>query len=320
MKRKVFESLIDRYRQNKASANERRLIDHWYAELDKEDMPQYHVDENQIWGKIHRQIGNTPTKKMAFQKMLYWSGAVAACLLLCLSVLFWSRENDHAQSRKEVLLKPGFRIFETGVAQRKRVQLADGSTVILNARTKLKLDTVSFDRKDRIVELLAGEAFFDVKKDSTKAFIVNAQQIQTRVLGTSFTVKNYAGLDDISVSVFTGKVQVSANSNPLGVLTRGEQIRYARNSTTSKRENFDLLTRNSWIEGRVYLKQSSFAELALAVRNIYGVELDAADNLISRQLYSMPLSKQLSWSATLESIQAIHHNKSRKEGNKVLIY
>ncbi|MDR3009639.1 MAG: FecR domain-containing protein [Sphingobacterium sp.] len=320
MKRRIFESLIERYRQNKASANERRLIDHWYAELDKEDIPKYHVDENQIWGKIHRQIGNTPTNKMTVQKMLYWSGAVAACLLLCLSVLFWSRESDQALSRKEISLKPGFRIFETGVAQRKRVQLADGSTVILNARTKLKLDTVSFDRKDRIVELLAGEAFFDVKKDSTKAFIVNAQQIQTRVLGTSFTVKNYAELDDISVSVFTGKVQVSANSNPLGVLTRGEQIRYARNSTTSRRENFDLLTRNSWIEGRVYLKQSSFAELALAVRNIYGVELEAADSLISQQFYSMPLSRQLSWSATLESIQAIHHNKSRKEGNKVLIY
>ena len=321
MKRRIFESLIDRYRQNKASTSERRLIDRWYAELDAEDVPKYNVDENQLWGRIQRQIGNTSPRKIYDRKMLYrWTAAVAACLLICLSGLFWNREDDRALSRKEVLLKPGYRIFETGVAQRKRVQLSDGSTVILNARTKLKLDTVSFGQKDRIVELLAGEAFFDVKKDSTKAFIVNAQHIHTKVLGTSFTIKNYAELDDISVSVFTGKVQVTANNNPLGVLTRGEQIRYARNNNESRKENFDLLTRNSWIEGRVYLKQSNFAELALAVRNIYDVDLEAADTRISQQLYSMPISRQLSWSATLESIQAIHHNKSRKEGNKVLIY
>jgi ferric-dicitrate binding protein FerR (iron transport regulator) len=64
-------------------------------------------------------------------------------------------------------------------------------------------------------------------------------------------VKNYAELDDISVSVFTGKVEVAANRNLLGILERGDQIRYSKNSNKSQLENFDLLTRNSWIEGRI---------------------------------------------------------------------
>ncbi|MGJ1438040.1 FecR family protein [Sphingobacterium siyangense] len=320
MKRRIFESLIDRYRQNKASASERTLIDRWYAELDGEDVPDYKVDESQLWERIHRQIGNSSRRNVPVRKMLYWSVAAAACVLLCLGVLFWGVKGDHTVLRKQAMLKPGYRVFETGIAQRKRVQLADGSTVILNARTKLKLDTVSFDRKDRMVELLAGEAFFDVKKDATKAFIVKARDIQTKVLGTSFTVKNYAELDDISVSVFTGKVEVAVNRNLLGILERGDQIRYSKNSNKSQLENFDLLTRNSWIEGRVYLKQSTFAEMAIAIKNIYGKDLEAADIQISQQHYSMPISRQLSWAATLESIKAIHHNKSRKEGNKVLIY
>ena len=319
MKRRIFELLIDRYRQNKASISERRLIDHWYAGLDSEKVPDDKVDEIQLWERIQRQIGNTSTRRVPIQKMLYWAGAVAACLLLCLSVLFW-KTASHEVARKEAFLQPEYRIFETGVAQRKKVQLADGSTVILNARSKLKVDTVSFGRKDRVVELLIGEAFFDVKKDSTKAFIVKAQQLETTVLGTSFTVKNYTELDDISVSVFTGKVQISGNGGRIGILERGDQIRYFKNSNASRQENFDLMTRNSWIEGRVYLKQSTFAELAVAVRNIYDVDLKAANTPISQQLYSMPLSRQLSWPATLESIKAIHHNKSRKEGNKVLIY
>lgn len=320
MKRRIFESLLYRYQQNKASQAERELIDRWYETLDQEQIPQAKIDEIRLWNRIQQHIGSTAPQKSAVRKISYWSGAVAASLLLCLGILFWKKQQDVNFSGKVVHLKPGYRIFETGASQRKRVLLADGSTVVMNAYSKIKLDTVSYDRRDRVVELLAGEAFFEVKKDSTKAFIVNAKQIQTRVLGTSFTVKNYAQLDDISVSVFTGKVQVKANNNLLGVLTRGEEIRYTKNSQHSKQHAFDLTIRNSWIEGRVYLKQSSFAELALAVKNIYDVDLKTDDQRIAQQRYTMPISKQLSWSATLESIQAIHHNKSRKEGGIVHIY
>lgn len=320
MKRRIFESLIYRYQQNKANKAERSMIDRWYDTLDQEELPVEEIDEVRLWNSIQQRIGGTVPKKSAVRKISYWSGAVAASLLLCFGILFWKKQQELNLIAKETQFKPGYRIFETGASQRKRVLLADGSTVVMNAYSKIKLDTVSYDRRDRVVELLAGEAFFEVKKDSAKAFIVHAQQVQTKVLGTSFTVKNYAELDDISVSVFTGKVQVTANNDPLGVLTRGEQIRYKKNNHHSNQEAFDLTTRNSWIEGRVYLKQSSFAELALAVKNIYDVDIKADDERIAQQRYSMPISKQLSWAATLESIKAIHHNKSRKEGGIVHIY
>lgn len=320
MKRRIFESLIYRYQQNKATKAERMLVDRWYETLDREEIPESVIDEVQLWTKIQQQIENTTPQKSSIRKMVYWIGSVAATLLFCLGILFWENQTTLDTVKQEVNEIPGYRIFETGVAQRKKVLLADGSTIILNARSKIKLDTVSYDRKDRVVELLAGEAFFEVKKDSTKAFIVNIQQVQTKVLGTSFTVKNYRESDEISVSVFTGKVQVAADNKSLGTLERGGQIRYTKNNHSIKQETFDLTIRNSWIEGKIYLKQSSFAELALAVKNIYNVDLKAGDDQIARQRYSMPISKQLSWSATLESIKAVHHNKSRKEGSTVHIY
>jgi len=297
VKRRIFESLIYRYQQNKATKAERMLVDRWYETLDREEIPERVIDEVQLWTKIQQQIENTTPQKSSIRKMVYWIGSVAATLLFCLGILFWENQTALDTVKQEVNVKPGYRIFETGVAQRKKVLLADGSTIILNARSKVKLDTVSYDRKDRVVELLAGEAFFEVKKDSTKAFIVNTQQVQTKVLGTSFTVKNYRESDEISVSVFTGKVQVAADNKSLGTLERGGQIRYTKNNHSIKQETFDL-----------------------TIRNMYNVDLKAGDDQIARQRYSMPISKQLSWSATLESIKAVHHNKSRKEGSTVHIY
>lgn len=320
MKRRVFESLIYRYHQNKANKAERDLVDRWYDAIDQEEVPDSCVDQFQLWNRIHAQITATSPSKKPIWKMVRRAATLAASLLLCFGFLFWNKMVHVHQEQKQVVPQPGFRIFETGIAQRKRVQLADGSTVILNARTQLKIDTVSFGLKDRVIELLAGEAFFEVKKDSTKAFIVKAHELQTKVLGTSFTVKNYAELEEISVSVFTGRVQVSGNNNLLGVLNRGDEIRYSKSSHENKQNRFDIDTRNSWIEGRIYLKQADFTELALAVKNIYGINLKAANRSVAKQRYSMPIVRQLSWPATLESIKQIHYNKSRKEGNKVIIY
>ncbi|VTR44547.1 fec operon regulator FecR [Sphingobacterium thalpophilum] len=321
VKRRVFEFLIYRYQQHKATRAERDLVDRWYDALDREDLPTGHLDESQLWDRIQSRIA-TPSfpRTISISNGIRWTAAVAASLLICAGILFWNKDAIFGQNEQQVLVKPSYRIFETGVGQRKRVLLADGSNVILNARTQLKVDTLSFGRKDRVVELLAGEAFFEVRKDAAKAFIVKTQELQTTVLGTSFTVKNYAELDEISVSVFTGRVKVAGSSNLLGVLKRGQEIHYSKNSHQNKQHSFDLTTRNSWTEGRTYLRQSDFAELALAVKNSYGIELEAANGRVARQLYTMPISRQLSWPATLESIRQIHHNRSRKEGNKVIIY
>jgi transmembrane sensor len=75
--------------------------------------------------------------------------------------------------------------YSTGIGELRTVQLADGSTVELNARSTIQ---VQLTQQERNVTLLDGQAFFRVAKDKQRPFIVRAGDAQVRAVGTEFDV------------------------------------------------------------------------------------------------------------------------------------
>ena len=88
------------------------------------------------------------------------------------------------------------------------VLLNDGSKVTLNAGSRISYEA-SFSGNNRVV-YLTGEAFFDVVRNPQKPFLVYANELVTKVLGTSFSVKANKFDKQVVVEVKTGKVSVSA--------------------------------------------------------------------------------------------------------------
>lgn len=86
----------------------------------------------------------------------------------------------------------------------RRAPLADGSAVTLNTDTAIR---TAFNDEIRRVELLRGEALFDVAKDPGRPFVVVAGQVRVRAVGTSFTVRAHDD-GEISVLVREGVVEV----------------------------------------------------------------------------------------------------------------
>ncbi|CAG4994389.1 hypothetical protein DYBT9275_01381 [Dyadobacter sp. CECT 9275] len=91
-----------------------------------------------------------------------------------------------------------------------KITLPDSSTVWLNKKSILTYPVV-FEGDLREVTLV-GEAFFEIKPNKEKPFIVKSKGISTRVLGTSFNVRSYPDEKDGEVSVMTGKVEVNTES------------------------------------------------------------------------------------------------------------
>src|SRR5690606_19908100 len=115
--------------------------------------------------------------------------------------------------QQEMVSMPAYRIFTTWIGERRMVSLSDGSELTLNARTSLRVDENAYGQSMREVELLAGEAFFEVAKDSSRAFIVQAGCLQTTVLGTSFNIQTYAEMEEQVISVYTGRVKVQRGNS-----------------------------------------------------------------------------------------------------------
>lgn len=326
MKRKIFRFLTDRYRQKQAGKREKDLFDTWYESIDhRTDFQATDNQErrNRSWQNIQNAIGGgedlIEIKRKRFVAFKPWMGSVAALLLVTLGVVYWSIQQEMQQAQESVSM-PAYRIFNTGVGERKLVTLPDGSIVTLNARTSLRIDENQYGRSNREVELLVGEAFFEAAKDSSRAFIVQAGRLQTTVLGTSFNIQAYAEMDEQVISVYTGRVQVQRGNSNLGTLEKGQRIRFEKRYANSTTEAFDTQNLYSWTSGKQALQDAGFEELALAVKNTYGITLVADNDRIARQQYSLPIRKSVPLDEFLEAIQSIHHNEIRKEGQRVILY
>jgi transmembrane sensor len=155
----------------------------------------------------------------AIVKPIYknWWFAVAASLLLLVSAAMWWLKSDQSFGNNDATIS---NVNDTSemiesinkTANPQSIQLSDGSIVTLKKGSTLHY-TTPFKGSNRIVHL-SGEAFFDIKKDPTKPFLVYANGLVTKVLGTSFNIKAYPNDKNVVVEVKTGKVSVFSQNNP----------------------------------------------------------------------------------------------------------
>ncbi|MHC8287430.1 FecR family protein [Pseudomonas sp. XS1P51] len=112
----------------------------------------------------------------------------------------------------------------TGVGERREVALSDGSRIQLNSHSAVD---VKFDGQQRVIELLAGELWVDVAKDTKRPFVVRTDQGTATALGTRYLVKR---ADDGSTVVSVLESVVAAKPNG------GEVVRVAAGEKTTLRD------------------------------------------------------------------------------------
>lgn len=114
-------------------------------------------------------------------------------------------------------LPPASPDIVTQIAEIRGETLPDGSVVTLGAASSID---VQFTPEHRKVVLLEGEAFFDVEHDPTRPFLVAADNMLVRVLGTKFDVS--LSTDAVDVAVSEGRVEVIRPSSAGRVISEGD--------------------------------------------------------------------------------------------------
>ncbi|UUF12517.1 MULTISPECIES: FecR family protein [Flavobacterium] len=201
------------------------------------------------WGKIE-EIENRnksiKTNKSRYLKKYWLTGIAAALFFAFLSVGFFKnqfRTSHTSVTYKELVNNNEGLVEQTNNSNKPQViTLSDGSSVLLQPNSKLSYPKI-FTGNERKV-YLSGEGFFEISKNPQKPFFVYANEIITKVVGTSFRVRAYLDQPEIEVLVRTGKVRVSsnelaANSKQMTevVLLPNEALRFLRSDLS-----FDKIT------------------------------------------------------------------------------
>ena len=158
----------------------------------------------------------------------------------------------------------------------KDITLPDNSEVWVNSGSEITYPE-EFSGKERRVRL-EGEAYFDVEKDAGKPFVVQTEMLQVRVLGTQFEVKAYPEAQTTVVTLFSGRVEVTAGEKSER-LDPGQRLTYHHDSRRIEIEDFETQPETDWRSEVVYARDRTLAELFRMIGNYYDVEIvfDEAD-------------------------------------------
>jgi transmembrane sensor len=156
--------------------------------------------------------------------------------------------------------------YSTAVGEQRTVMLADGSSVVLNTDSLLR---VALSRHLRHIELVRGEALFNVSHDPTRPFAVHALQGVTTAVGTQFDVEITRG--GAAVSVLEGTVTVgggTATSVPVVAVSAGSGIGYTPTGAVSDLRPAEVNRIQGWRTQRMVFNDIPL-ETALAEYNRY---------------------------------------------------
>lgn len=154
-----------------------------------------------------------------------------------------------------------------------QIVLTDGTRVWLNADSRLYFPR-NFSRNELRRVRLEGEAYFEVNHDSLWPFIVDGGGLETKVLGTQFSVRAYAG-EKPRVMLVSGRVQVGASDASKRVrpclLSPGEQALLGENDLLTA--TADIETGLAWKDGRFYFEGATLRDILVEIGRWYNYDV-----------------------------------------------
>ena len=241
MQKEVLQQLLEKFHANQCTEAELEMLREWYETLDNASQrPDWDVTDaaylDSHYEDFRQRLPVTPAKGryVVLKRSVAIAAAVAGVLLL---IRYFHPFNPSPEVATSPPLAAMSKVDvpapapDKAVAYDRHLVLPDSSVVLLQAGSTLEL-APGFNQKDRQLTL-HGEAFFDVKKQPLKPFIIHAAGVNTYVLGTAFNIKTDAVAQKVIITVANGKVRVEREHRSIAVLTQNQELVYSEHQPAS---------------------------------------------------------------------------------------
>ena len=294
--------LIAKYLTENATPDEIAELESWIKASPSNW--KFFMQEKNIWHSIDKSIDPSEISiekaleifmkqisKESTIKVLWKYFQTAAAILifpLVLGGLYWQKAAVHEKAvvaYKEVFTSNGTRMA---------FNLEDGTKVWLNAGSSLKYPD-KFTSRQRSV-YLKGEAYFEVKSDVSKPFIVNAQSISVKATGTKFNVRAYIDQKQSEVSLLSGKVSVfksgTADKAMISLLHPNQHLDYNNISQQVEVEQGDLYKYIAWRDGKLIFRNDPLSDVLERIGEFHNVHFQFTDKKISEYRYHITFQNE----------------------------
>lgn len=263
-----------------SSANRKMLGEVYYLLFINDrlnDAARVNVEQSlqRLKARMHTQRSATNP----FRKIV-WRVAAAAVVAAAVVTGGWS-----LSSLSDKLAKP-VQIY-TQLGERSQIVLPDGTKVWLNSCSRVEYTSPLFSRQRRVT--MDGEAYFEVAHDTHAPFIVSANGLDVKVLGTKFNIRNDKQRHRVTTVLLEGSVLAYAANNE----SNNVQL-HPRQSVVFDTQTQQLVLSNSteayhsinWIEGRLHFDQRPFSEITAELQRYFNVEITFQDESLRKECFS----------------------------------
>lgn len=253
-------------RSGEASPEDWRAFEQWRQSDQEHDRCYRHLEaiwqatlqipESELRAALRASRPSTPVNKP--RRRFAWGMTAGLCAAGVLAAVGIRASLDAEPSYQTTLTTP------RGLHE--ELRLPDGSTLMANTGTRAQ---IRFYENERVVDLYAGEVFFDVQPDRSRPFVVHAGQSRVVVTGTRFNVLHEQ--QQLQVTVESGSVKVQQGAwwdRDTRLLERGQSVYTAEDAPLGQVEKADLDTSLAWRNGMIVFENTPL-EQAVAQINRY---------------------------------------------------
>ncbi len=292
--KKEDKNILEKYLNGKATVDEQARIEKllstkdgaahikdylksdWYEYLKSDEIVE--KDISSILDKIHHSIhlNENKSKQTIIRRIYRWSSAAAAILLIPLLIASAFLFSELGKVNSALAEIPSSVNITSPFGAKLTFQLPDGSKGVLNSGSSIEY-SVPFTNNRNIK--LAGEAYFDVEHSENYPFIVTANQLELKVLGTWFNVYAYPEVNKTEVILEEGKVEclIGARRKKI-IMNVDERIVLLNGKITRSKVNAKKFT--AWKNGQLVFRGDSMEEVARRLARWYSIEVEIANDEI----------------------------------------
>ena len=301
---------LDASADNKAKYN--ALLKVWKSAASHKEVSPAEVNTDAAWNKLKSRVEDyaeiESKHKFKERKLSFYLIRVAAVLVIGFAIFSIYRYQSFNDSQVQLVSLESTKTNES---------LPDGTYISLNQNTIIQYES-EFSESERRIKM-SGEAFFDVKPDPERPFIIEAQEAVITVLGTSFNVKALAEDAAVEVLVEEGKVELSnTDKSASTILKVGEKGIYLKESNEVKKETDIDAESLYWLNKTLLFRDTKLSMVFATLEKLYDVEITVENKDILNCELTAKFSNE-TCDHIIDHISTIFELKTERIANKISV-